>query len=87
MGDPRDNLGGTGGGGGAGNGNGNNNATSNRGGGGGGAGDSGSGGNGGSGIVILRTEQAAITTTGSPVATTSGSYYIYQFNATGSITF
>ena len=44
-------------------------------------------GTGGSGVVILRALQAASATTGDPVATTSGSYYIYQFNDTGSITF
>lgn len=44
-------------------------------------------GTGGSGVVILRALQAATATTGSPVATTSGSYYIYQFNGNGSITF
>ena len=47
----------------------------------------GSGGNGGSGVVIIRALQAAASTTGSPVATTSGSYHIYQFNNSGSITF
>jgi hypothetical protein len=35
----------------------------------------------------LRALQAATATTGSPVATTSGSYYIYRFNGNGSITF
>jgi mucin-19 len=43
--------------------------------------------NGGSGVVILRSLSSAASTTGSPVATTSGSYYIYKFNNTGSITF
>jgi hypothetical protein len=47
----------------------------------------GTGGTGGSGVVILRAAQAATATSGSPVYTTSGSYHIYQFNATGSITF
>lgn len=64
------------------------NATANTGGG-GGAGHSGTGtgGNGGSGVVILKSLSQATATTGSPVATTSGSYYIYQFNATGTITY
>jgi hypothetical protein len=38
-------------------------------------------------VVILRATSAALTTVGSPVYTTSGSYHIYQFNASGSITF
>ena len=48
------------------------------------------GGAGGSGIVILRyadTKPAATSTTGSPTITTSGGYRIYQFTASGSITF
>ena len=60
------------------------------GGGGGGADTSGSavnGGDGGSGVVILRTSSQATATTGSPVETTDGSDYIYQFNADGTITF
>ncbi len=65
--------------------------TANTGGGGGGAG-SGSylGGSGGSGIVILRypdTYAAATSTTGSPTYTNTGGWHIYQFTASGSITF
>jgi len=45
------------------------------------------GSNGGSGVVIIRSTRQAASTTGSPVATTSGSNYIYKFNNTGSITF
>jgi len=76
------------GGGGAGNGASNpgTSGTDNTGGGGGGAYTSSNGG-GGSGVVIIRALQAAAATTGSPVSTTSGSYYIYTFNASGSITF
>jgi hypothetical protein len=65
--------------------------SSNTGGGGGGQGSapgtttSGSGANGGSGIVIIRTLNTASSSTVSP--TTSGSYKIYTFTASGSITF
>ena len=66
-------------------------ATANTGGGGGAGGITGSqtvsGGNGGSGVVIIRTSTQATSTTGSPVATTVGGDYIYQFNANGTITF
>ena len=63
------------------------NGTTNTGGGGGG-GQSGpnNGGSGGSGRVILKTLTQASATTGSPTITTSGSYYIYDFTASGSIT-
>jgi hypothetical protein len=44
-------------------------------------------GNGGSGVVIIRATQAASSTTGSPTYTTSGSYHIYTFNGSGSITY
>ena len=63
----------------------------NTGGGGGGGGSGGSfqsaGGTGGSGVVILRTRSTASATTGSPTVTTDGSYNIYTFTASGSITF
>jgi hypothetical protein len=61
----------------------------NRGGGGGGGGDYSAvnGANGGSGRVIVRATEAAVSTTGSPTYTTSGSYHIYQFNGSGSITY
>ena len=66
-------------------------ATANTGGGGGGAATNGSqtvnGGAGGSGVVIIRTSTQAASTTGSPVETTVGSDYVYQFNANGTITF
>jgi len=42
---------------------------------------------GGSGVVILSALQAAVSTTGSPTATTSGAYYIYQFTGSGTITY
>jgi hypothetical protein len=63
------------------------NGTANTGGG-GGAGQSGpnNGGSGGSGRIILKSLTQASATTGSPTVTTSGSYYIYDFTATGSIT-
>lgn len=43
--------------------------------------------NGGSGIVIVRALQQASSTTGSPTYTTSGSYHIYSFTGSGSITY
>jgi hypothetical protein len=49
-----------------------------------------SGGNGGSGIVILRypdTFRAATSTTGSPTITVAGGFRVYNFTASGSITF
>ena len=62
--------------------------TTNTGGGGGGSyGQFAVGGAGGSGVVIIRALRAALSTTGSPVYTTSGSYHIYKFNNNGSITF
>ena len=64
--------------------------TVNTGGGGGGAGNTGSsGGTGGSGVVILRfLSTVTVTgTTGSPTITTDGSYKVYKYTATGSITF
>ena len=65
--------------------------TANTGGGGGAGGITGSqsvtGGAGGSGVVIIRTSVQATATTGSPVETTVGSDYVYQFNANGTITF
>ena len=45
------------------------------------------GGNGGSGVVIIRTLGTAASTTGSPTITTDGSYKVYKFTATGTITF
>lgn len=74
------------------------NGTINTGGGGGGANRYASGGQhysssigdagiGGSGVVILRTLATASATTGSPTVTTDGSYNIYTFTASGSITF
>jgi hypothetical protein len=65
------------------------NATANTGGGGGGW-DGSNVGNGGSGIVILRypdTFRAATSTTGSPTITVAGGFRVYQFTASGSITF
>ena len=65
--------------------------TANTGGGGGAGGITGSqsvtGGAGGSGVVIIRSSTQAASTTGSPVATTVGSDYVYQFNSNGTITF
>lgn len=61
----------------------------NTGGGGGGGSDSSTreGGDGGSGVVILRTTSTASGTTGSPTVTTDGSYNIYTFTGSGTITF
>jgi hypothetical protein len=44
-------------------------------------------GNGGSGVVIVRIQAVAVATTGSPVITQDGAYYVYQFNNNGSIIF
>ena len=65
------------------------------GGGGGGSNDTGgareTGGNGGSGVVILKVltsdVSSGVTTTGSPTVTTSGSYNIYKYTASGTINF
>jgi hypothetical protein len=63
---------------------------------GGGGGDGGGGyknamwkvsGSGGSGVVIVRVQAVAVATTGSPVITQDGSYYVYKFNNNGTITF
>jgi hypothetical protein len=83
---------GTGGSGGGGNGNSGSgpaaSGTTNLGGGGGGCRSDGStGGNGGSGVVIVSSTQEAVSTTGSPTATTSGANYIYKFTGSGSITY
>lgn len=63
----------------------------NTGGGGGGASNyypnTGTGGNGGSGVVIIRSLSTAASTTGSPTVTTDGSYTVYKFTQTGTITF
>lgn len=59
-------------------------------GGGGGSGSDGSTGLGGSGIVIIRTQLIATSTTGSPsitIGANGGSFNIYRFTGTGSITF
>jgi hypothetical protein len=45
------------------------------------------GGSGGSGVVIIRTLSTAASTTGSPTVTTDGSYNIYKFTSSGTITF
>jgi hypothetical protein len=42
---------------------------------------------GGSGVVILRTLATAASTTGSPTVTQDGSYNVYTFTGSGSITF
>jgi hypothetical protein len=57
-------------------------------GGGGGAGGAGfSGWAGGSGLVIIRTTNTAVSTTGSPTITTDAGYNVYKFTASGTITF
>ena len=63
------------------------NGTANTGGGGKGGNRASNLGVGGSGVVIVRALQAAASTTGSPTYTTSGSYHIYQFTGSGSITY
>jgi hypothetical protein len=42
---------------------------------------------GASGVVIVKTPSQAVSTTGSPVYTTSGGFHIYKFNNDGTITF
>jgi hypothetical protein len=44
-------------------------------------------GTGGSGVIIIRTGATATATTGSPTVSTDGSYNIYKFTGSGSITF
>ena len=66
------------------------NGVNNTGGGGGGGSHTGTyynGGSGGSGVVIIRSLVLASSTTGSPTITTDGSYNVYKFTGTGSITF
>ena len=48
---------------------------------------SGLGANGGSGVFIISTEATAAATTGSPTVTQSGTFNIYRFTGSGSITF
>jgi hypothetical protein len=38
-------------------------------------------------VVIIRTLSTAASTTGSPTVTTDGSYNVYTFTGSGSITF
>ena len=64
--------------------------TANTGSGGGGAGGGSGNGTptaGADGVVIIRTLSSAASTTGSPTVTTDGSYNIYKFTASGTITF
>lgn len=63
--------------------------TENTGGGGGGAcgPSSVTGGSGGSGVVIIRTLLTAFTLVGDPAVSVDGSYNIYKFTGSGSITF
>lgn len=88
---PTGGTGGTGGNGGGGNGAsaGAGNGTANTGGGGGGIYQTYPAGNGGSGIVILRflSTVTVSSTTGSPTITTDGSYKVYKFTSSGTITF
>ena len=66
----------------------NSTGTGGKGGGGGGARSGPNNGySGGSGVVILKSTTQASATTGSPIATTSGSFYIYEFQSSGSITY
>lgn len=61
----------------------------NSGGGGGGGGSGGPYGSGGSGVVLIRQSSSVLeaTTTGSPTISIVGSYRLYKFTSSGSITF
>ncbi len=57
------------------------------GGGGGGGGGKNAGATGGSGVVIIRSNLPATSTSGSPTVTTTGSDTVYRFTGSGTIVF
>jgi hypothetical protein len=61
--------------------------SSNTGGGGGGNGGTATGGNGGSGVVYIKSNLTALTTSGNPTQTTVSGGYLYKFTGSGSISF